>query len=108
MSTITHAFGDMDTSQSVKAYRASMVLSGDTSFGRWMTMFTFPAVRSSIFLILIFPFSFAFRMESMTICVVFPNGISVMAMVFLSSFSIRARTLTVPPRLPLLYLEQSA
>ncbi len=28
-STITHAFGEMDTSQSVKAYNASIVILGD-------------------------------------------------------------------------------
>ena len=30
-SQITHEFGEIDTSQSVKAYRASMVLSDDSS-----------------------------------------------------------------------------
>ena len=32
--TITHAFGEIETSQSVKAYNASMVLSGETSLAK--------------------------------------------------------------------------
>ena len=69
---MTQAFGLMVVSQSVKAYRASMVLSGDTSAGRWMMISTWSVVMSSIFLILIFPLSFAFRMLSMTMWEVFP------------------------------------
>ena len=54
----------MDTSQLVQAYSASMVLSGDMSLWRVMTISAFSAVLSSTFLILIFPLSLAFIIES--------------------------------------------
>ena len=47
-------------------------------------------------------------MDSLTASVVFPNGISVIDRVFLSIFSIFARTLIFPPFFLLLYFEQSA
>ena len=68
---------------------------------------------SSTLRTLIFPFSAAFRMLSMNwlgFCgepVVLPKGISVMASVLLSRFSILARTRTTPPRCPSLYFETS-
>ena len=37
---ITQVFGDMDVSQSVKAYKASIVTSGDTPGARWMMIST--------------------------------------------------------------------
>ena len=40
----------------------------------------------------------AFSMESISVVVVFENGISRMTMVFESSFSILALTFTMPPR----------
>ena len=49
-----------------------MVLSGDTSLGRWMMISAFSVVRSSIFLILILPLSLAFIMDSISSWVVFP------------------------------------
>ena len=72
LSTMTQAFGAMLHSQSVNAYSASIVLSGDTSFGRWIRISTFSVVISSIFLILILPLSLAFRIESMRMWDVFP------------------------------------
>ena len=62
---------------------------------------------SSTFFAFILPFSIAFRMESMSVDVVFENGISRMTIVFWSSFSIFARTFTVPPRCPSLYFATS-
>ena len=65
---------------------------------------------SSTFLTFIFPFSAAFSMLSMkalgllAVPVVLPKGISVMASVLLSRFSIFALTRTTPPRCPSLYL----
>ena len=46
----------------------------------------------------IFPFSLAFTIESISEVVVVPNGISLMARVFLSMMSILARTFILPPR----------
>ena len=65
---------------------------------------------SSTLRTLILPFSAAFRMLSINWLgllgdpVVFPKGISVMARVLLSRFSMRALTRTDPPRCPSLYL----
>ena len=71
-------------------------------------MLASPVVRSAIFLILIFPLSFALSMDSISLSVVCPYGISVMASVLLSIFSIFALTRMTPPLCPLLYLVQSA
>ena len=71
-------------------------------------MSTLSVVMSSILRILILPLSLALRMESIRSRVYLPYGISVMAMVLRSIFSMRARTLTLPPRLPCRYLLQSA
>jgi hypothetical protein len=54
--TITQALGEIETSQSVKAYSASMVLSGETSLLSRILISTLSDVLSSIFLILIFLF----------------------------------------------------
>ena len=66
------------------------------------------AVLSSTFFTLIFPLSFAVRIVSMSDVVVVPKGISVITNVFLSRFSIFARTRILPPRIPSLYLLKSA
>ena len=70
--SMTQQLGEMFTSQSVKAYKASSVLSDDTPGVRCTKISTFPAVLSSTFLTLIFPFSMAFRIESINEDVVFP------------------------------------
>ena len=92
--------GEIETSQSVKAYKASSVLSGETPGAKWMITSTFAEVLSSIFFILIFPFSFAFKTDSIKDPVVVPNGISCITSVLLSTFLIFARTRTFPPRSP--------
>ena len=92
----------MDDSQLVKAYKASMVLSGDNPEGKCTKISTSAAVLSSIFLTFIFPLSFAFKIESIRDDVVVANGISVITNVFLSNWDILARTRTLPPRKPLL------
>ena len=106
-SLITQQFGEILISQSVKAYKASMVLSEETPGARCTKISTSLAVLSSTFLILIFPLSFAFRMDSITVEVVFPYGISEITNVLLSSLPIFARTFTDPPRSPSLYLAMS-
>ncbi len=63
---MTHELGEIDTSQLVNAYRASMVLSLDSSFATWITISTLSAVRSSTRLILILPFSLALMIDSLT------------------------------------------
>jgi hypothetical protein len=78
--------GESETSQSVKANSASMVLSEEIPGARCTCISTFSAVLSSIFLILILPLSLALMMDSMRVGVVFPKGISVMTRVMLSSF----------------------
>ena len=107
LSSITQQLGEMLTSQSVKAYSASIVLSDEVPGARCTSISTLAAVLSSTLRILIFPLSTAFRMESMTVEVVLPYGISVMASVLLSSLLILARTFTAPPRSPSLYLATS-
>ena len=98
--SITQPKGATEVSQAVKAYKASMVLSGETPGGKWITISTSAAVLSSIFLILIFPFSLAFRILSIKVEVFVENGIWVITKVCLSSWLIFARTLTRPPRIP--------
>ncbi len=85
-----------------------MVLSDETPGARWICISTFAAVLSSIFLIFILPFSLAFIIDSINEEVVFPKGTSVTTNVLLSRFSIFARTFTVPPLNPSLYLLKSA
>ena len=92
--------GEIEFSQLVKAYNASIVLSGDILGGKCTNISTFAAVLSSIFLILILPLSLAFRMLSISDEVVVAKGISVITSVFLSICEIFARTRTFPPRLP--------
>ena len=69
---ITQALGESATSQLVKAYRASMVLSGDTSFCSVMLISTPLLDMSSTFLILILPLSLALMIESIRLSVVCP------------------------------------
>ena len=103
-SLMTQQLGETLISQSVKAYRASMVLSDETPGARCTRISTFFAVLSSTFLILILPLSFAFRIDSMIDDVVLPYGISEMTRVLLSCLLILARIFTEPPRSPSLYL----
>lgn len=106
--TITQAFGEIVTWQSVNAYNASIVLSGDTSGWRWIRISTLSEVLSSIFLILIFPFSFALIILSIRSPVVLEKGSSVTISVCLSFWVILALALTLPPRCPSLYSETSS
>ena len=75
-----------------------------------MSISTLAAVMSSTLRTLILPFSDALSIESikveglLAVPVVLPKGISVMARVLLSRFSILALTRTLPPRAPSLYL----
>ena len=98
--TITHAFGEMETSQSVKAYRASIIISGETSLASKMLISTSSEVLSSIFLILILPFSLAFKILSIRSPVFLEKGNSVMHRVFLSFWIILALARIFPPRFP--------
>ena len=98
--SIIDELGDIETSQSVKAYKASIVLSGETPEERWMIISAAADVLSSIFFIFILPFSFALRTESIKELVVVPNGISWIINVFASFFLILPRTRTRPPRFP--------
>ena len=107
LSSIIQQLGEILTSQSVKAYRASIVLSDEVPGARCTNISTLAAVLSSTLRILIFPLSTAFRIESITVEVVFPYGISVIASVLLSILLILARTFTAPPRSPSLYLATS-
>ena len=77
-----------------------MVLSGDTLAGSVIAISTFSAVLSSIFFILIFPFSFALIMEEIREVVVVEKGISEIIRVLLSSCEILALTLILPPLFP--------
>ena len=97
---MTQVFGETDTSQSVKAYKASMVTSGEIPGAKCTIISTFLAVLSSIFLILILPLSLADIILSIKLPVVVEKGTSVMAKVFLSFSIILARTRTLPPRWP--------
>ena len=63
LSLITHANGEIDISQSVNLYKASIVLSGDIPEGSVMDISTCSDVLSSIFFILILPLSFALIIE---------------------------------------------
>ena len=64
-----------EVSQDVNAYSPSILLSGDTPFGKCTRISTSLAVLSSILLILIFPFSLAFKIESISVDVVVEKGI---------------------------------
>ena len=97
---ITQALGEIDTSQSVKAYSASMVISGDTPGASLIRISMSLAVLSITCLILIFPLSLALTIESIKDVVVVPKGISRIAIVLESTSSMVARTLTFPPRCP--------
>ena len=107
LSSITQQFGLMLTSQSENAYSASSVLSLDTPGARCTNISTSAAVLSSTLRAFIFPFSIALRIDSISVVVFLPNGISRITRVLLSSFSIFARTLSCPPRCPSLYLDTS-
>ena len=92
--------GEIDTSQLVNAYKASIVLSGDIPEGRCIKISTLEDVLSSIFLIFIFPLSFALIIESIKDVVVVLKGNSEIFKVDLSIILIFALTLTFPPLLP--------
>ena len=93
-------FGEILTSQSVNAYNASNVLSGDVPGVKCIIISAFADVLSSIFLTFIFPFSFALMIDSIKEPVVVPKGISCMIKVLLSAILILALTLTFPPLNP--------
>ena len=99
-SDIIPEFGEMLVSQSVKAYKASIILSGEILGARWMIISTFAEVLSSTFFIFIFPLSLALRMLSINEPVVEPKGISVITSVFLSALLILALHRILPPRKP--------
>ena len=69
---MTHEFAESEISQSVNAYSASIVTSGDTSGLRVISMRTVAAVLSSMCLIFILPFSLALFMDSVRLSVVVP------------------------------------
>ena len=100
LSSITHPSGDIDVSHDVNAYSPSIVLSGDTPLGRWISISTSLAVLSSIFFILIFPVSLALTIESINDEVVVEYGISVITSVFLFNWLILALIFTLPPLIP--------
>ena len=85
MSSITHESGETEISQSVKRYKASIVLSGEIPGGIVIAISTCSAVLSSTFFILIFPFSFALSIELINEVVVVEKGNSEIISVFLSS-----------------------
>ena len=62
-----------------------MVLSGDMSFGRCIKISTWEEVLSSMRLILILPWSLAFKILSINEDVFVPKGISFITKVFLSN-----------------------
>ena len=107
LSSMIQPKGEMEVSQAVNAKRASMVLSGEMLGGRWIRISTSAAVLSSIRLILIFPLSLAFKIESISDEVVVLNGIWRITKVFLSSWATLARTRILPPRKPSLYCPTS-
>ena len=100
LSSMTQPNGATEVSQAVKAYNASIDLSGETPGKRWINISTSAAVLSSIFLIFIFPFSLAFKILSINVDVLVEKGIWVMTNVCLSNCEIFARTRTLPPRIP--------
>ena len=106
--SITHEFGEIDISQLVNAYKASIILSGDTPEGKWIIISATAEVLSSIFLIFILFFSVARTIESIKESVVVPNGIWLIINVLLFNFCITALTLTLPPLRPSLYWVKSA
>ena len=75
----------MDVSHAVNAYRASMVLSGEISLGKWTNISTADEVLSSTRLTLILPCSFALRILSIREEVLVLKGISLITNVFLSN-----------------------
>ena len=70
--SMTQQLGDILTSQSVKAYRASIVLSEELPGANWTTILASSAVKSSTLRILIFPLSWARKMVSIILEVVVP------------------------------------
>ena len=62
--SITHALGEIEISQSVKAYNASMVISGEIPAASSMVISTSAAVLSVTFFIFILPVSLALIIES--------------------------------------------
>ena len=100
LSSITQPRGEMDVSHVVNANSPSIVLSGETPVGKWTKTSTSFAVLSSIFLILILPLSFAFKIDSISEDVVVENGISFITRVFLFNWLILALTFIRPPLKP--------
>ena len=101
LSCTTQQLGDIFTSQSVNAYKASIVLSDELPGANCTSMRASSAVKSSTLRTLILPFCTARMIVSMIFVVVVPNGISVIISVLLSSdFWIFARMRTAPPRSP--------
>ena len=84
-SSIIHANGEIETSQFVKLYSASIVLSGEIPDGMVIAISTFSAVLSSIFLIFILPLSLALRIDCINDVVVVEKGNSVIINVSLFS-----------------------
>ena len=107
LSAITQQLGEIDTSQSVKAYKASIVLSLEVPGVRCSCISTSDAVISSTLRIFSFPFSTAFVIDSWSVLAVLLKGISRITRVLLSIFSTLARTFKVPPLCPSLYFEIS-
>ena len=100
LSLMTQQLGEMLISQSVKAYRASSVLSEDTPGARCTRISTLEAVRSSTLRAFILPRLTAFVIESIRVSEVLEYGISRITSVFWSIFSILALTFMLPPRWP--------
>ena len=107
LSAMTQQLGEMEISQSVKAYKASIVLSLEVPGVRCNCISTSDAVISSTLRIFIFPFSTALVIDSWSELAVLVKGISRMTSVLLSIFSTLARTFKEPPRCPSLYFEMS-
>ena len=80
-----------------------MVLFGDIPFGKLIVILTSSAVLSSIFLIFIFPLSFAFIIESIREPVFTEYGTLLMIIWSLPEVSISLLTLIFPPFSPFLY-----
>ena len=67
---MTQQFGEIDTSQLVNEYSASIVTSGDTPLTKLIIISIFSAVLSSILFIFNLPELFAFTIESIKLDVV--------------------------------------
>ena len=106
--SITQASGEMDTSQSVKAYSALMAISADMPGPNCTSISTSFAVLSMTLFTLNLPLSLAFKILSINDPVVVPKGISLINKVLLSFSSIFALTRILLPFRPSLYWLKSA